>query len=43
MVHSDRSGQYVVNAYKALLRKAQAQRSHSRRSECYDNAQAETD
>ncbi len=30
------------NAYKALLREAQAQLSHSRRSECYDNAQAES-
>ena len=26
------------NAYKALLRDAQAQLSHSRRGECYDNA-----
>ena len=26
------------NAYKALLRNAQARLSHSRRSECYDNA-----
>ena len=30
------------NAYKALLRDAQAQLSHSRRGECYDNAQAES-
>ena len=29
------------NAYKALLRDAQAQLSHSRRGDCYDNAQAE--
>ena len=41
IVHSDRGGQYVGNAYKALLRGAQAERSHSRRGECYDNAQAE--
>ena len=26
------------NAYKALLRDAQARLSHSRRGECYDNA-----
>ena len=42
MVHSDRGGQYVGNAYKALLHGAKAQLSHSRRSECYDNAQAES-
>jgi len=42
IVHSDRGGQYVGNAYKALLRDAQAQLSHSRRAECYDNAQAES-
>ena len=30
------------NAYKALLRGANAQLSHSRRGECYDNAQAES-
>ena len=30
------------NAYKALLRGAQAELSHSRRGECYDNAQAES-
>ena len=42
VVHSDRGGQYVGNAYKALLRGAQAQLSHSRRGECYDNAQAES-
>ena len=42
IVHSDRGGQYVANAYKALLREAQAQLSHSRRGECYDNAQAES-
>ncbi|NVO32317.1 IS3 family transposase [Hymenobacter lapidiphilus] len=42
IVHSDRGGQYVSNAYKALLREAQAQLSHSRRGECYDNAQAES-
>jgi len=41
IVHSDRGGQYVGNAYKALLRDAKAQLSHSRRAECYDNAQAE--
>ncbi len=42
IAHSDRGGQYVANAYKALLRDAQAQLSHSRRGECYDNAQAES-
>ena len=42
VVHSDRGGQYVGNAYKALLRDAHAQLSHSRRGECYDNAQAES-
>ena len=42
IVHSDRGGQYVGNAYKALLHGAKAQLSHSRRSECYDNAQAES-
>ena len=31
IVHSDRGGQYVGNAYKALLRGANAQLSHSRR------------
>ena len=30
------------NAYKALLHGANAQLSHSRRGECYDNAQAES-
>ena len=30
------------NAYKALLRDAQARLSHSRRGECYDNAQAQS-
>ena len=42
IVHSDRGGQYVGNAYKTLLRNAKAQLSHSRRGECYDNAQAES-
>ena len=42
IVHSDRGGQYVGNAYKAMLREAQARLSHSRRGECYDNAQAES-
>ena len=42
IVHSDRGGQSVSNAYKVLLRGAQAQLSHSRRGECYDNAQAES-
>ena len=42
VVHSDRGGQYVSNAYKALLRGTKAQLSHSRRGECYDNAQAES-
>ena len=30
------------NAYKALLRDAQARLLHSGRGECYDNAQAES-
>ena len=38
IVHSDRAGQYVGNAYKALLRDAQARLSNSRRGKCYDNA-----
>ncbi len=42
IVHSDRGGQYVGNAYKTLLRDAQAHLSHSRQGECYDNAQAES-
>jgi len=42
IVHSDRGGQYVGNVYKTLLRDANAQLSHSRRGECYDNAQAES-
>jgi len=41
LVHSDRGGQYAGNADKTLLRDAKAQPSHSRRGECYDNAQAE--
>ncbi|AMJ67736.1 integrase core domain-containing protein [Hymenobacter sp. PAMC 26628] len=41
IAHSDRGGQHVGNGYKTLLRDAKAQRSHSRRGECYDNAQAE--
>ena len=42
IVHSDRGGQYVGNAYKTLLRHPKAQLSHSRAGECYDNAQAES-
>jgi transposase InsO family protein len=42
IVHSDRGSQYVGNSYKTLLRNAQAHLSHSRRGECYDNAQAES-
>ena len=42
IVHSDRGGQCVGNAYKALLQGANAQRSHSQRGECDDNAQAES-
>ena len=40
IVHSDQGGQYVGNAYKALLREAKL--SHNRRGECYDNVQAES-
>ena len=35
-------GQYVGNAYKALLRDAQARLSHSRRGKFYDNVQPGT-
>jgi transposase InsO family protein len=42
IVHSDRGGQYVGNAYKTMLRNAKAQLAHSRRGECCDNAQAES-
>ena len=42
IVHSDRGGQHVGNAYKALLRDARARLSHSQRGECHDNAQAES-
>ena len=40
IVHFDRGGQYVGNAYKTLLRDVKAQFSHGRRGGCYDNAQA---
>jgi len=42
LVNADRGGQYVGNVYKTSLRDAKAQLSHSRRGECYDNAQAES-
>ncbi len=42
VVHSDRGGQYCGKAYRALLHQHGALRSHSRRGECYDNAQAES-
>ena len=42
LVHSDRGGQYCGNTYRQLLRDHQALRSQSRRSDCYDNAQAES-
>ena len=42
MVPSDRGGQYCGKAYRALLHQHQALRAHSRRGECYDNAQAES-
>ena len=42
IIHSDRGGQYVGNACKALLRDAKAQLLHSRRGECDDKAQAES-
>ena len=38
VMHSDRGGQYGGNAYRALLHRHEALRSHSRRGECYDNA-----
>ena len=42
VVYSDRGGQYVGNVHKTMLRAVKAQLSHSRRGECYDNAQAES-
>ncbi|RZK31280.1 MAG: hypothetical protein EOO63_04570 [Hymenobacter sp.] len=42
LVHSDRGGQYVGKGCKTRLRAAKAQLSHSRRGDCYDNAQAES-
>jgi putative transposase len=42
LVHSDRGGQYCGNAYRQLLHDHGAIRSQSRRSDCYDNAQAES-
>ena len=42
IIHSDRSGQYVGNTYKALFKGAKAQRSRSRWGDYYDNAQAES-
>jgi len=43
LVHSGRGGQYCANAYRQLLHDHRAVRSQSRRGDCYDNAQAETD
>ena len=40
IVHFDRGGQYVGNAYKTLLRDVKAPFSYGRRGGCYDNAQA---
>jgi transposase InsO family protein len=42
LVHSDRGGQYCSKAYRKLLHDHHALRSQSRRSDCYDNAQAES-
>lgn len=42
IVHSDRGGQYVGNACKALQREARAQLSHSRGGECESCARAES-
>ena len=42
VVHSERGGQYCGNAYQALLHEHGALRSQSRRSDCYDNAQAKS-
>jgi putative transposase len=42
IVHSDRGGQYIGQAYKKLLADAGAQWSQSRKAECLDNAQAES-
>ena len=41
VVHAGRGGQYCGNAYRQLFHDHQAQRSQSRRGDCYDNAQAE--
>ena len=41
-MHSNRGGQYGGNAWRQLLNDHQALRSQSRRSDCYDNAQAES-
>jgi len=42
LVHSYRGGQHCGNAYRKLLHDHQAHLSHSRRGDCYDNAQAES-
>lgn len=42
LVYSDHGGQYCGKAYRALLHEHGAVRSQSRRSDCYDNAQAES-
>ncbi len=42
IVHSDRGGQYCGRAYHALLARHHTLRSHSRRGDCHDNAQAES-
>ena len=42
VVHADRGGQYRGNTYRQLLHNHQAERSQSRRGDCYDNARAES-
>ena len=42
LVHSDWGGQYCGHAYRKQLHDHGAVRSQSRRSNCYDNAQAES-
>lgn len=42
LVHSNRGGQYCGNTYRQLLHEHEAVRSQRRRSNCYDNVQAES-
>ena len=42
VVHSDQGSQYTATRFKDLLTRHEAQQSMSRRSNCYDNAHAES-